>query len=214
MKLSINLFNRVSLLNVDLQHLIVITFPKSQYYHQLYLYLRDDFEPNIFSSKLKTHVVYSKSICSHLDVPSIIVYYPNGQISVKKWYNRNEELHRESGCAYIKYNKNGQIESQSWWKNGNLHRDTVHDGPAYIHYYDNGQFDYLEWHKNGKCHREGDKCARISYYYGGHLHAELWYTNGKKHREGNKPACIYYNNFGEIRTKEWWDNGVLQYTTY
>lgn len=127
----IECLNRLSRLHTDLQHLVVLTFPRTQNNFQLYLRLRDDVELGVFSSKLKNHAVYSKSIISHLDVPSITGYYMNGQIKYQKWLNKDEEKHRESesgGPAYIEYyenNGNGhdaQIEMMSWYKDGQLQK--------------------------------------------------------------------------------------------
>lgn len=139
--------NRISRLHIDLQHLILITFPRTPECYEMYLYLRDDVEPGVFSSKLKTHPTYSKSIISHLDAPTLTNYYHHSStIHSKEWQLKDGRRHRRGDeCAYVYYNTDGTIVCQSWWKNGVRHRDT---GPAYIVYYGD-KIRLQVWYKNG-----------------------------------------------------------------
>lgn len=184
---------RISRLNIDLQHLVIITFPRTRDSYELYLFLRDNESTSprlvaytrVFSNKLITHPVYSKSIINHLDIPSTTKYYVNGQISSQTWKNKKGDIHRYTynGIdlpAYINYHENGCIHIQEWYKDGNLHRDT--DLPAHISYYANGKLAFQSWWKNGKRHREAE--------------------NGL-----DSPAIIRHNIDGEINFKEWFVNG-------
>ncbi len=47
------------------------------------------------------------------------LYYDNGNISVKKWYNNSDQLHKFSGPAVIFYDKDGNIMIEKWYFNGN-----------------------------------------------------------------------------------------------
>lgn len=183
----IELSHRVRRLHVDLQHLVILTFPRTQSIYKLYLLLRDDDHDcnRVFSSKLKTHPVYLESIIDHLDVPTKIERYCNGKLHLKKWLKKHGMYTREGDKpSEISYHENGQIESQSWWKNGRLHR--YNNKSAFISYYPNGQIRCQSWWKDGLRHRDTED-------------------------ENNKPAYITYNSDGEIRDQEWYINGKQQH---
>jgi len=57
---------------------------------------------------------------------------------------------REDGPSIICYRNNGKIFSETWKKEGKLHRG---DGPSVIQYYD-GKIISESWYKEGKQHRE------------------------------------------------------------
>jgi len=81
-------------------------------------------------------------------------------------------------------------ETQSWYKDGKLHRDN--DLPAMIT--TNGaQF----WYKDGQSHRDNDLPAVV--HKDG---TQFWYRNGKFHRDNDLPAVIYISG-----TKYWYKNG-------
>lgn len=120
---------RLHRLHIDLQHLVVLTFPKTQTHFGLYLLLSHPIA-NVFSEKLTTHPVYSKSISTHLDSPDYVIYYKNGRVQSEMW-RKNGHVHREGDLpAFVSYYENGQICSQSWHKHGRMHRDTKDDLPA------------------------------------------------------------------------------------
>lgn len=54
---------------------------------------------------------------------------------IERWYNENDQLHREDGPAVIYPN-----EVQQWYKNGKLHRE---DGPAVIYLKDCENIYYI-----------------------------------------------------------------------
>lgn len=179
------LLNRITRLNVDIQHLLVLTFPKSQSSYRLYLLLRDNATTStstststtILSSKLATHPVYSKNIIDHLDVPTYINHYGDGNIYSKTWCKIGIMRHRECDLpALIVYHYNGKIMEQVWYKYGKVHREG--DGCAYIKYYENGQIQLQSWWKDGVRHREGDLPAIIRYYKNGKGECEVWYKDG------------------------------------
>lgn len=93
---------------------------------------------------------------------------------------------------------------QSWYKNGELHRDN--DLPAVIDYYTSTK----AWYKDGKLHRDNDLPAVISEY---DLDITTkWYKNGQLHRDNDLPAVIIIED-SEYRLttkKEWWVNGKNQ----
>ena len=79
--------------------------------------------------------------------PSEIEYKGNG-FFIKRWFDRNEDLHSfmghpaETGYCY------GKIMSQNWYKKGVQHRGKRL--PAEIWYHFNGQIEDKIWHNNGK----------------------------------------------------------------
>ncbi len=55
--------------------------------------------------------------------PSEIRYYETGEILSEKWH-LNGELHRENDLpALIAYRENGNIETEIWFLNGQEHRE-------------------------------------------------------------------------------------------
>lgn len=49
-----------------------------------------------------------------------ILYYDNGSIRIKKWYNNLNQLHKINGPAVIFYDENGNIIFEKWYFNGNM----------------------------------------------------------------------------------------------
>lgn len=92
-----------------------------------------------------------------------------------RWYNENNELHREDGPAIEWFNG-----SKSWYLNGNLHRE---DGPAAE--YSDG---YKAWFLNGKRHREDGPAIECS------NGDKAWYIKDKQLTEeefnNRKKPCI------------------------
>jgi antitoxin component YwqK of YwqJK toxin-antitoxin module len=97
-----------------------------------------------------------------------ISYYPNGKISLEKYYDKNGEYHRDG------------------------------DLPAYISYFLDGGIDYTHFYKNGKLHRDGDKPSSVSYYQDGRTHHRYYHKNGKFHRDSEEPAVFYYHKNQQI----------------
>lgn len=203
---------RINRLHIDLQHLVIITFPRTQECYKVYLHLRDD--ARIFSSKLTKHPVYSKSIISYLDVPTHTTYYDqNHKIRSQEWFNKNRQRHREGDePAIIRYGINGQIFTQEWYKDGYRHRDI--DEPAYVSYHDdvlkchshvyynNGKIDHQVWYKHGRIHRDNgnDGYAHISFYPNGQILRKSWYKNGIYRRDNGKCDMERYDENGNIYT--------------
>ena len=100
----------------------------------------------------------------------------------KRYYNAEDQLHREDGPA-VEWN-NG---SKEWWLNDKLHRE---DGPA-VEY----SYGHKSWYLNGKRHREDGPAVEWS------NGDEYWLINGKLHREDG-PAAEYTNG-----DKHWFING-------
>lgn len=45
-------------------------------------------------------------------------YYSDGQIESVKWLNKNGELDRQDGPAYIRYRRDGSMIRERWYKDG------------------------------------------------------------------------------------------------
>ena len=86
----------------------------------------------------------------------------------------NDKWHRTDGPARIFYHKNGNIQAEEYYMNGDRHRT---DGPAMIWYYDNGNIKSEEYYMNDKRHRL-DGPAVIKYSKSGRISREYW-VNGE-----------------------------------
>ena len=93
----------------------------------------------------------------------------------KIWRNKLGEHHREDGPAYICYNPNGSINSQSFSMNGQFHRE---DGPANIQYDSYGNIYYEGFFQYGRCHRK-DGPAEIRRNKVGSINYEEFWIDGK-----------------------------------
>ena len=60
----------------------------------------------------------------------MITYYENGEIRSESWYFNGEEHRENDQPAVIVYDEDGEIKSQSWYFNDQLHREN--DQPAVI----------------------------------------------------------------------------------
>lgn len=89
--------------------------------------------------------------------------------------------------VYSVFHENG---TQTWHKDGKLHRDD--DLPAVI--YDS---DYQLWYKEDRLHRDNDLPA-VKNYDG----TQMWYKEGKLHRDNDLPA--YISN----KTVVWYTNDI------
>ncbi len=115
-------------------------------------------------------------------------------------------MHRENDRpAVILYDKDGEIEYEIWYLNGEKHREN--DRPAEIFYDKDGEIEVEIWRLNDQLHRENDRPAEIAYYENGEIEDEVWYLNGQLHRENDLPAVIDYDEDGEIEYEAWWLNG-------
>lgn len=76
-----------------------------------------------------------------------VVYFKNGKIKSRIWsINSVYNYHRKNDRpAFIEYNEDGKIISQSWYKNGKLYRK---NNPAIIIYNNIGVIIKQEWYEN------------------------------------------------------------------
>lgn len=78
--------------------------------------------------------------------PSMIGYYPNGNIEEEYW-KISGELSRKDQPAVVQYFENRSVYSRTWYKNGLIHRI---DGPAVIKYNDDLTIYDEEWWVNSE----------------------------------------------------------------
>jgi len=126
-------------------------------------------------------------------LPSIIEYYPNGNIFYKEWSEYKQDF-----PYYIEYRKNESVKLKiySIGKNQSLE----------VQYRRNGKIFCETYKVNSKIHRE-NLPAKIYYDKYGFTTCVEWWSNGLLHRE-NKPAKIFVNNAVSVTKIEWWLNGV------
>jgi antitoxin component YwqK of YwqJK toxin-antitoxin module len=125
----------------------------------------------------------------------------DGTIARESWY-LNGNLHREDGPARISYRHDGTVYSERWYLNDNLHRV---DGPAHIVYQPDGTIERERWYLSDELHRV-DGPAWIEYRPDGTIQYEEWYLNGNWHREDG-PAKIDYRPDGTIEREVWYWHG-------
>ena len=132
--------------------------------------------------------------------------------------NRRRKTQKE-----ISYYNNGQIQRETWYRDGKYHRHGCapavihyfekdidfycHDGDqAVITYYEDKQIESVEWINDGKVHRTGGAPAYIKYYRNGQIQYKAWCEHGKKHRI-YAPAVITYFENGTTNEKRWVEYG-------
>jgi antitoxin component YwqK of YwqJK toxin-antitoxin module len=133
------------------------------------------------------------------DKPYQVTYYPSGEIEGESW-SINGTYGREGGkpihveyyetgerryeslstaraiCHAIYYYKSGQIEIETWLKNGFLNR--TGDEPARTEYYPTGNPKIEEWYREGSHYRNGYKPTTIEYYPTGQIRKEILEDDG------------------------------------
>lgn len=139
-------------------------------------------------------------------------YYPDlirgkRQKRLEKWYDENEDEHRDNGPAEKSWNHNGQLEHQLWYKHGIGHRE---NGPAYEAWFDNGQLTSQVWYKDGEIHNEDGPAIRW-WHENGEKMGKQWLVNGIWHRIG-KPAVKSWHTNGKPKEEKWYLNGTLHNT--
>ena len=134
---------------------------------------------------------------------TLVERYPNnGNLKREEWRDKNGDLDRVDGPAFIVYFENGTIEEEQWWRNGKFHRD---DGPAYTGYYPDGTIRTESWWKDGELHRDNAP-AGIIYNEDGTIGEEHWWQDDELHR-ADGPARIFYSQDGDIEREQWWQYG-------
>lgn len=89
---------------------------------------------------------YSDDVYFNENIPTTEFYDEAKRLKVKKWFNHNKVLHRQTGPAII-YEINGFVTDERWIKNGLFHRK---DEPAIISYFPNSNRIQSEsWMING-----------------------------------------------------------------
>lgn len=157
--------------------------------------------------------------------PVITYYEGTNFVESKTWYNKDNQIHREDGPAYIKFSKEGKVILKEWRINGLLHnekdparifldgpmqlhwyREGKHhneNGPAIIIYYDNNISVCCEiWKRDDLTHRPTREGPAFIVYYPseeekGNVSEEHYYENGELYREEGNPK-VYYNKDGSV----------------
>lgn len=131
---------------------------------------------------------------SGLSLPAEIEYFPDGCLSLEKYYKKGI-VHRDNDePAIIHYYNNGNKFSEKWIINSQEYRDE--DKPSFIKYHRNGNKSCEVWFKYGEYCREFGP-SWIYYYPNGNIKSESWYTGRYQHRLDG-PTFIEYNEEEEI----------------
>ena len=96
----------------------------------------------------------------------------------------NGVYHCETKPAIVGYYISGNIKTESWWYNGELHRDD--DLPACTEY-SCGGIIYRSWIKHDKYHRECGP-ARVWYDIDGNVQKQIYYNEGVEYEPITKSA--------------------------
>jgi antitoxin component YwqK of YwqJK toxin-antitoxin module len=121
-----------------------------------------------------------------LVLPSVIKYYPNGNIKNKIYYYHNK-LHNTNGPAFEVYFNNGNIKEKTYCNNGIIHRL---DGPANIIYNNQGQIIEENYIINGNI-LSLDKFLRYVYFF---IRKIYKYKNKQRSRYIQKLSRTNINN--------------------
>lgn len=118
-------------------------------------------------------------------------YYPNDQVNCVIYKNKDEQLHRIDGPAYISFYKNGQPRCKEWWVDGRKHNTT---GPAIKGFYSNGNLKHEVFYIDGKRHNTSGPAAKF-YFESGNLELERYWIDGKQlskedWEKATKPALL------------------------
>lgn len=147
------------------------------------------------SEKSNTYEITMDSQAEELLGTYEVEFFSNGNLKSEKWL-KDGQLHREDGPAEVHYGEAGNIQAELWFEHGQLHRE---DGPALIEYFEDGTVECKEWYDYDSRHRE-DAPAVINYYENGSVESEAWFIYDDLHREDG-PAEIYYNENGEVEVE-------------
>ena len=102
-------------------------------------------------------------------------YNKDGIVKEIKYLNGKKELHNNNGPALVMYYENGNIKSKYWYQNGKLHRECEGaDLPVSVGYYENGNISCEEWYQNDEVHRDGNLPAIIKYNIDGKVINNLY----------------------------------------
>lgn len=128
--------------------------------------------------------------------------------SQDEWF-KGGNRHRDDGPAYISYNEDGSVSTESYYQNNKEHRDGA---PAVTYYSPDGKPSTEFWYQSGALHREGGP-AQIHYNEDGTSYSEKWYLNGALHRLDG-PADYIYNGDGSymVGQERWFIDGTAIHT--
>lgn len=121
--------------------------------------------------------------------------YKNG---TEEW-NKDGNLHRKHGPAYVFRYENGNVAGEEWYKRGKLHNIK---GPAVVEYYPSGRVRREEWYIDGKSWYMKTPNV-IGYDPDGSIILEEYRYQNKLHRIDG-PARVANG------IQEWWINGERQ----
>lgn len=138
-----------------------------------------------------------------------------GIVVSKLWYymkGSKKIRHRDGEPAYLRFNIQGNVVFESWYKHGKKNRDG--DLPSMIEYKHNSslyEYSLQRWCKDGKCHRENGPALIINHR--NHVE-ENWFYNGKRHRDGDLPARVCYPRDDSYKhivyfVRQWYNHGKL-----
>lgn len=134
--------------------------------------------------------------------PAEICYYPKSdKVRFQAWC-KNGKLHRENNQpALIKYSKNGNLLSKTWFLDGEKHREF---GPAHIDYdFNQGVIEYY-WYHNGVPYRD-DELPNFVRVLDGVEVIQEWHGEGETMlvRENGEPNRIFYYPDGSPIIEQW-----------
>jgi antitoxin component YwqK of YwqJK toxin-antitoxin module len=118
------------------------------------------------------------------------LYYPDGTLQMRTYYDDNNQPHREDGPAIEEFYKNGAIKHRTWYIRGKQHRD---DGPAHEWFRKNGTLSHHTWYNHGKTERI-DGPIEERFYKDGNLLSRVWSQNSITTKTTGLLTAAYYPN--------------------
>ena len=134
------------------------------------------------------------------------IVYQDGNKESESW-SKDGKLHRENELpAKIEYWNDGTIKREQWYINGEKFRNN--NLPVEISYFQNGIKRSEDWFNCNQLHSNNDLPASIAYNEDSSKRWEMWYNYGRQHRGDDLPAYIFYFRNGSKCIEEWYVNGL------
>lgn len=146
---------------------------------------------------------------SHVEIGPLITRFADGSTCLS--YHRGLALHRpeDQGPATTTTDAAGVMIEQTYWRNGELHRE---DGPAKIAFSPlDGATTYEYWQHS--CEHRTDGPAIIVYSANGAIQHEMWWRAGVGLHRDDGPAVTHGAPGDAWQRHEFWVDGVFQRAT-
>jgi hypothetical protein len=130
-----------------------------------------------------------------------------GVVRREDWFTAESwpKHHRLGGPASIQRDPSGMVVHETWFQNGELHRDGA---PAFIDRDPvTGTVFWESWYQNGLPHRDGAPAKIRRNSVTGIVIREKWCLHGRLHRIDGPAIICRHPTTGKITSSSWRVNG-------